>query len=742
MKFNFFILFTFLCYLTSAISQTDEPRINTIKNEISNLSFENEGFKEQVRTEINVNRISLSDFLLAVAEIHNLNFNVSPALSQIQITNNFNEVTVEDLIIFLVKEYNLDIDFTGNILAFKAYSPPNVEDSDRIKVEYDPNLEQVSIDIRNNSLYDVTTRIADATGKNIVYDPAIENTQLTAFIRSVPVDKALKQLALSNNLEFDISEEGFYILKGRNVENSTNQFGQSRENELNYQILDKRNRLIRLNLNDENLSDIITGLSRDLDLNIFITYPIESNSKINFKTDEIYFDEFLEKVFEKNTVSMGNPQNQTNQNQTNQTGNRDISNSQLTFKREGDTYYIGTEQQLSLRKVEFIKLNYRSVEMLEDPSGGDINTRRGAGRNFNGFGGNSFGGGIGGFNSGNMSGFNGGGFNSGGINNGGFNSGGNFSQGRTNQRSSSLTQGNASNAEKQPIVNLIPDEMLLDLSIKVDYELNSLYVSGPSQKVNRLKEYISKIDKAVPVVLIEVMIIEVSRNATVETGISWGLGDGPTETQGQLFPRADLTLSANSVNKVIGGFDGFGSFNLGKVVPNFFATIKAMESNGNLKIRSTPKLSTLSGHRATFSNGETSYYAVTQQNIIGANNPISSEVTNFFPIDAELGLTIKPIVSGDGQVTLDIFVIQSNFGERIQDDAPPNINSREFSSLIRVGNEDIVVLGGLEEQRKNDLGDGVPLLSRIPVIKWLFSQRRREDSKSKLTILIKPTIIY
>ena len=55
---------------------------------------------------------------------------------------------------------------------------------------------------------------------------------------------------------------------------------------------------------------------------------------------------------------------------------------------------------------------------------------------------------------------------------------------------------------------------------------------------------------------------------------------------------------------------------------------------------------------------------------------------------------------------------------------------------------DIAVLGGLEEQVKSNSGSGVPFLAKIPVIKWLFSKRRRETSKSKLTILIKPTVYY
>jgi len=53
----------------------------------------------------------------------------------------------------------------------------------------------------------------------------------------------------------------------------------------------------------------------------------------------------------------------------------------------------------------------------------------------------------------------------------------------------------------------------------------------------------------------------------------------------------------------------------------------------------------------------------------------------------------------------------------------------------------MVILGGLEEKIKNDTGTGVPLLARIPVIKWLFSKKKREDTKKKLTVLIKPTII-
>ena len=151
----------------------------------------------------------------------------------------------------------------------------------------------------------------------------------------------------------------------------------------------------------------------------------------------------------------------------------------------------------------------------------------------------------------------------------------------------------------------------------------------------------------------------------------------------------------------------------------------------------------MNGHKAHLSSGQTTYYAVTNQAFFGSQIPQTSEVTNYYPIDAELALDIQPYVSGNGEVTLDVNVIQSSFnGERIAEEAPPGMNSREFSSIIRMRNQDVAILGGIEQTTKDDSGSGVPLLARIPLIKWLFSERRREDSKKKLNILIKPTVIY
>jgi type IV pilus assembly protein PilQ len=228
----------------------------------------------------------------------------------------------------------------------------------------------------------------------------------------------------------------------------------------------------------------------------------------------------------------------------------------------------------------------------------------------------------------------------------------------------------------------------------------------------------------------------------VTTGITAGVGttEAPPSS-GKVFPSIDFNLNSQSINDLISRFNGFGWAKIGKVTPNFYASLKAMEDQGILNIRSTPILSTLNGHQTELSIGNTEYYLEEQTNIIGTQNPQTSTTHTYKSVNAELSVIITPIVSGDDQITLKIEVNQSDFTERISTTAPPGVVTRTFKSQIRVKNEEMILLGGLEENRNSKTSQGVPFLSRIPILKWIFSSRTEEKSKSKLNIFIKPTII-
>ncbi len=294
------------------------------------------------------------------------------------------------------------------------------------------------------------------------------------------------------------------------------------------------------------------------------------------------------------------------------------------------------------------------------------------------------------------------------------------------------------------VLDFIPAELKKGVDIKTFADLNGLIVSGSQPRINELEAFIRQIDLVVPLVHIEVIIADVRKSNTISTGISAGIGAKPAgPTTGTVVPQIDLSLNATSINNLISGINGLGIINLGSVTPNFYLTLKALEEQGALKIRSTPQIATLNGHEAKLKVGSTVYYLEVQNNLINnVGNTTVSQSQQYKSLDADLSITINPQVSGDEQITMSIGVTQSSFTERISETAPPGKLNRDFQSLVRVKNGEMIMLGGLEENSTSNSGRGLPLISRIPVLKWIFGNRTRSKTENKLTIFIKPTIIY
>jgi type IV pilus assembly protein PilQ len=292
------------------------------------------------------------------------------------------------------------------------------------------------------------------------------------------------------------------------------------------------------------------------------------------------------------------------------------------------------------------------------------------------------------------------------------------------------------------VLAAIPEGIKKNVTIAEFIELNGIVLSGDALRIEEIKAFLRAVDQVVPVVMIEVMLVDVNRSRTLTTGIKAGLGDGPITTSGAVLPGLDLTLNSSSINDLINSFNGFGVFNLGNVAPDFYLSIQALESDGMLKLRSTPQLSTLNGHEATMSIGQTEYYLEVRNDLIGTQNPTVTTSQIYKPITADLSLKILPIVSSEDMVTLEIEVNQSSFTSRIAATAPPGSVERKFSSIVRAANKDMIILGGLEEKENSKSGSGLPFLSRVPILKWFFGSRTSKMRKSKLTIFIRPTIIY
>ena len=293
------------------------------------------------------------------------------------------------------------------------------------------------------------------------------------------------------------------------------------------------------------------------------------------------------------------------------------------------------------------------------------------------------------------------------------------------------------------IQEVIPAELKKGVEIKEFKELNSLLLSGSLPQIYEIEAFVKEIDKVVPMVMIEVIIMQVTKSRMVKTGISAGLSDSANSatTKGTFLPGLDVTLGTGAINDFINGL-GIGSVtNLGSVTPNFYMTLSALETNKNVEMKSMPKLSTLNGHDANMSIGETVYYEVETQNTLGSLTPNTIRTVQYQSVQANQTLSIRPLVSGDDQVTLTIEVNQTAFSNS-NPSGPPNTTTTQFKSIIRVRNEEMIVLGGLEKISTTLESKGTPILSRIPVLKLLFSSKSKTKGKSILVLFIKPTIIY
>lgn len=291
------------------------------------------------------------------------------------------------------------------------------------------------------------------------------------------------------------------------------------------------------------------------------------------------------------------------------------------------------------------------------------------------------------------------------------------------------------------IQNMIPTEWRKGVEIKEFREQNTILLSGSAPQIAEIEAYVKQLDKLVPMVLIEVTLIDIRKGKGIKTGITAGVSDS-VRTGGTVFPGLDYTFGSGAINDLLGRLGRNSSINIGRVTPNFYVKLSALETNSNVEVRSVPKLSTLNGHTANLSIGSKRYYSTKTQNVIPSLTTQTVVTEQFTPVDANLEIKIKPLVSGDNQVTLNIKVDISDFIGDPPANAPPPTSTSKFESIVRAKNEDMIVLGGLERTESSESGSGVPVLSRIPILKWLFSSKSKSNSKVVTIVFIKPTIIY
>ena len=291
--------------------------------------------------------------------------------------------------------------------------------------------------------------------------------------------------------------------------------------------------------------------------------------------------------------------------------------------------------------------------------------------------------------------------------------------------------------------------------ITTDKRTNMLIIKDIRSGIDKARNVVTKLDTAIPQVLIEARIVEASSSFARDLGIQWGVdfqsaGNpltttfGSTTTAGQALAApatAPTFTSVTGAQKFAVNLPATGNagtlgalgFILGKAGVNPMVLdlrLSAGESQGQLKTISRPRITTLDNKEATIEQGESIPYETT-----------SAAGTSTTFIDAKLSLKVTPHITPDGSVLMKIEATRNSVGSLTSVGGAPSISKKESRTEVLVQDGETTVIGGIVITDKNNQEKGIPFLKDIPVLGWFFKSKSVIDSQTELLIFITPKIL-
>ncbi len=282
-------------------------------------------------------------------------------------------------------------------------------------------------------------------------------------------------------------------------------------------------------------------------------------------------------------------------------------------------------------------------------------------------------------------------------------------------------------------------------SIMVNRQAGIVLAQANSSELRSIENYLQISELAMQQqVIIEARILEVNLSDGFQSGINWG--QVVENLGGNANDIATLAFSGNNLNGVT---DVGGVFNLSVNADNFSGMIQLLSSQGDIQVLSSPRISTVNNQKAVIKVGTDDFFVTNITQSEDEDGNAESPEIELQPFFSGIALDVTPQIGQNDEIILhvrpSVTEVQEktkviNLGNDTYELPLASSSIRETDSIIRAQSGQIVVIGGLLQNSENSQDAGIPLLSRVPIVKGLFAQTRRENSKSELVILLQPTI--
>ena len=270
---------------------------------------------------------------------------------------------------------------------------------------------------------------------------------------------------------------------------------------------------------------------------------------------------------------------------------------------------------------------------------------------------------------------------------------------------------------------------------------NAISIKDTPERIDAAARLIRAIDKARAEVVIEVQLLEVDRQTLRDYGLRFissgdnseiGAGESATRDIDTNAPASGLGLSVDDVRRVSGS-------NLFVANPSSLL-VRLLETNGNTRILANPQLRTSDGVAAEAHFGERVPVPVTTFTPIAAGGISQQPITSFNYEEIGVNIVITPRVHHNDEVSLAIEVEISNISGTGFGDLP-QFGSRSIITMIRLRDGETNILAGLIRDDERETQEGIPGLSRIPILGRLFGRTRTDTQETDIVLTLKPHII-
>ncbi|MDR1007553.1 MAG: type II secretion system secretin GspD [Campylobacteraceae bacterium] len=272
--------------------------------------------------------------------------------------------------------------------------------------------------------------------------------------------------------------------------------------------------------------------------------------------------------------------------------------------------------------------------------------------------------------------------------------------------------------------------------LSLDEASNSIIILASQRDYEIIKGIVNDLDKEQKQVFVKAKIIEISESASQRVGVRYGLEGGRATSDGLYTFAMNMGGPSLALSSVLSGALEIGNIKSGLA---FGAAIDFLKTNGAANIVSEPSVLCLN-------NMESKIYVGQTQSIItsATNSDSTTDLTRNTYSREDIGLTlqVKPRISNDGKVTLQIEAkVEDVIDGSGSGSSMPTTTKREVTTRAIVKHGESVIVGGLIRNKKTENDSKIPLLGDIPLIGRLFTHKANIDDQLNIVIVLTPYIV-